>query len=165
LLLEAMRVVLGSQGLGPSAAGAAAAGGAGPSSLAGTSSAAAAAAAGASDMCGVYPDEVEELYSFADSLHDENSLAAARRVVLGVTAGPSELVGSSSSRLPGRPVSPDERAGASSSGQRSGSGGLPAVRTTGLVGSSSLPARREYVLDSPRERAAAAHHRSLYDLD
>jgi hypothetical protein len=171
LLLEARRVVLGSQGSGPSAAGAAmdaASGGAGPSLLGATSSMAAAAAAGASDMCNVYPDEVEELYSFADSLHDEHSLAAARRVVLGGAAGPSGLGGnsSSSSRLPGRPASPDDRAGASSnsSGQPSGVGGLPAVRTAVLVASSSLPARREYVLDSPRERAAAAQ-RSLYDLD
>jgi hypothetical protein len=172
LLLVARRVVLGGQGPDTPSHAAAASGSAaaGPPTLQGPS----AAAAAAGDSGSVYPDDVE-LYPFADSLHDENSLAAARQVVLG-GAGTSGLSssGSISRRTTLRPVSPDERAHAGASSSRSSvpasagrstSSELPAVRPRALAGTSSLPSRSEYVLDSPRERAAAAHSRTLYDLD
>jgi hypothetical protein len=172
LLLVARRVVLGGQGpatpTGRHAAGASGSAAAGPPALHGPS-----AAVAAGDSGSVYPDDVE-LYPFADSLHDEHSLAAARQVVLG-GAGTSGLSSSGSSRRTTlRPVSPDERAQAGASSSRSSmlagagrstSSELPAARPRPLAGTSSLPARSEYVLDSPRERAAAANSRTLYDLD
>jgi hypothetical protein len=163
LLLEARRVVLGLQGDDVAAGSSSAAMQAGPSSDLGLTGSGFQTQLGSGagvdfavedegSGC-LYPDDLE-LYTFADSLHDEDTLAAARRVVLG-GAGPSGIGRSSS----GPSSSHIGQGAAAGFGSSSRSSSLE-VRTRPLAGSSSLQAaRREYVLDSPRERS------SLYDLD
>jgi hypothetical protein len=163
LLLEARRVVLGLQGDTVAAGSSSAAMQAGPSSALGLTGSGLQTqlSSGAGVEFDVedegsgclYPDDVE-LYTFADSLHDEDTLAAARRVVLG-GAGSSGIGRSSS----GPSSSRTGQGTAAAFGNSSRSNSLE-VRARPLAGSSSLQAaRREYVLDSPRERS------SLYDLD
>ena len=163
LLLEARRVVLGLQGDAVGAGSSSVPMQAGPSSALGLTGSGLQTQLGSGAGVDIavedegsgclYPDDVE-LYTFADSLHDEDTLAAARRVVLG-GAGSSGIGRSSS----GPSSSHTGQGAAAGFGSSSRSSSLE-VRTRPMAGSSSLQAaRREYVLDSPRERS------SLYDLD